>query len=232
MKHLSQEELVLFYYGEREEAGAHLAACEHCRHEYQALQRTLNAVDSLPIPERPEDYASLVWRRISPRLPARPRRGFWWSAPKWAIAAALLIGAFLLGRGVPRPGPTVAAGSPEKILLVAVGDHLERSQMVLAEIVNSSDPGKGKLDISYEQKLAEDLVETNRLYRVSADTNGDRATSVLLDDLERVLLEIAHSPAEVSGTQIEDLKRAIQDRSLLFKVRVYQTKIQERDKAI
>ena len=232
MKHLSPEELVLFYYGEHEDAGAHLGACEQCRHEYQALQRTLNAVDSLPIPDRPEDYASIVWKRIAPRLPARPRASYWWSAPKWAMAAMLLLGAFLLGRFAPHPVSRTPAGSAERVLLVAVGDHLERSQMILAEIVNSGDPGKGKLDISYEQKLAEDLVDTNRLYRVSADTNGDRPTAALLDDLERVLLEIAHSPSEVSGSQIGELKRAIQDKGLLFKVRVYQTKIQESDKAI
>lgn len=232
MKHLLPEEMVLFYYGERESAGAHLADCEQCRGEYQKLQRSLNAVDSLPVPERPEDYGSIVWKRIAPKLETKPKRWWSWSAaPRWAMAAMLVVGAFLLGRVMPRPHAPVPAGGAEKVLLVAVGDHLERSHLILAEIANS-DPGKGKLDISYEQKLAEDLVDSNRLFRLAADTNGDRATASLLDDLERVLLEIAHSPSEVSSPQIGELRKLIQEDGLLFKVRVYQTKIQESDKAI
>ena len=233
MNHLSQEDLVLFYYGELDKAGEHLNACEECRRDYQAVQRTLNAVDSLPVPERGQDYEKLVWQRSGPRLPVRPKRSFWWTVPKWAIAAVLVIGAFLLGRVAPRPGvPAAVPGGSNRVLLVAVGDHLERSKMVLAELVNSGDPGQGTLDISYEQKVAEDLVESNRLFRLSANTSGDRATASLLDDLERVLLEIAHSPTQVSGRQFEELKRDIQDQGLLFKVRVYQTQIRERDKKI
>jgi hypothetical protein len=148
------------------------------------------------------------------------------------VAAGLLLCAFYLGRTMQRPPASGGGAGAERILLVAVGDHLDRSQLVLAEIVNSNDPGKGKLDIRYEQKLAADLVDANRLYRATADSNGDRATSSLLDDLERVLVEIAHSPSDLSGPQFEELKRRIEDQNLLFKVRIYQTGIQEKDRMI
>jgi hypothetical protein len=234
MKHLSQEELILHYYGEQEVAAAHLSACEECRRGYQVLQRTLNAVDALPVPERAADYESQIWQRIEKRLPApRPKRSWWWAAPKWAAAAALVAVAFFVGRFVQRPTATARTGVPnERILLVAVGDHLERSQVVLAELANSEAQGAGKLDISYEQSTAKDLVESNRLYRQSANRAGDHATASLLDDLERVLLEIANSPAEVSEHQLDDLRREIKDEGLQFKVRVYQTHIQERDKTL
>jgi hypothetical protein len=238
MKHLTQEELVLFYYGEGEGAAAHLHECESCRREYQALQRTLNAVDSLPIPERVPGYEAQVWRRVSPKLPLRAKRSFWWRAPVWAVAAGLLIGAFFLGRVLPPDGfvskPVRQAANPnnERLLQAAVGDHLDRSQMVLREIVNSTNTVEGTRDISYEQQIAEDLVDANRLFRALADTTGDRATAALLDDLERVLLEVAHSPAQLSGYQFQDLKNTIEDQGLLFKVRVYQTQVQEREKTI
>ena len=237
MKHLTQEELVLFYYGEADGAAAHLHECETCRREYQTLQRTLNAVDSLPVPERGPGYEAQVWRHVSPKLPLRTKRSFWWGAPGWAIAALLVIGAFFLGRVMP-PGalmtPAQQAADPnaERLLQAAVGDHLDRSQMVLREIVNSTNTVEGTRDISYEQQIAEDLVDANRLYRASADTTGDRATAALLDDLERVLLEVAHSPSQLSGNQFQDLKNTIEDQGLLFKVRVYQTQIQEREKTI
>jgi hypothetical protein len=143
--------------------------------------------------------------------------------------AALVLAAFLAGRLSHRPGPSVASGDVrERILLVAVVDHLERSQMVLAELTNSPE-SKGKVDISDERLRAADLLEDNRLYRQTAHNTGDTAVAGVLDDLERVLIEIAHSPDEVSGPQLDDLRRDIEDRGLLFKVRVLGSQARQRE---
>jgi hypothetical protein len=239
MNHIGEEQLVLFYYGEAAESGAiesHLAECEACRDEFQALQRVLNTVDSAPVPERGPEYGSQVWQRIEKGVGRPPRRSFmhWWI---WAPAmAVLVIGAFLAGRLSYRaqlPGaPTTAAVSNqqirERILLVAVGDHLERSQMVLAELSNAPE-GKGKLDISDERQMATDLLDDNRLYRQTAASTGDKGVASVLDDLENVLMEIAHSPSEVSNQQLDDLRQQIQDRGLLFKVRVLGSQVREQE---
>ena len=99
--------------------------------------------------------------------------------------------------------------------------------MVLAELSNAPE-GKGRIDISDERQRAEELIEDNRLYRQTANSTGDKAVASVLDDLERVLIEIAHSPSEVSGEQYEDLRREIQDRGLLFKVRVLGSEMRDR----
>lgn len=228
MNHLSEEQLVLFYYGESGEAADienHLAGCEACRAGFRSLQLVLNTVDSAPVPERNAEYGQAVWQRIEGRLGARRRVSFrWWI---WAPAtAALVLSAFLAGRLSHRGEAPQAARSQqsnqqvrERILLVAVGDHLERSQMVLAELSNAPE-NQGKLDISDERQIAEELLNDNRLYRQTARTTGDAAVASVLDDLERVLLEIAHSPSEVSSGQLADLRRQIESRGLLFKVRV------------
>jgi len=240
MKHISEEQLVLFYYGESAETAgveSHMAECEACRQEFRALQLVLNTVDSAPVPERGPEYGSEVWQRVSKQLPVRRRRSSarWWI---WApVMAALVLGAFLAGRFSIRNGSvggptTVAVKSPssekirERILLVAVGDHLERSQMVLAELSNAPE---GKLDISDERKMAEDLLDDNRLYRQTARSTGDATVASVLDDLENVLLEIAHSPSEVSSSQLDDLRKQIEDRGLLFKVRVLGTRVREEE---
>jgi hypothetical protein len=143
----------------------------------------------------------------------------------------LIVGAFLAGRTWQKPAPRqVAVADPgvrERVLLVAVGDHLERSQMVLVELANAGAPAKGRLDISNEQRSAEDLLESNRLYRQTAATNGDVATAALLEELERVLLEIAHSPSEVSARQLEELRKQIEDRGILFKVKVFGSQVEQ-----
>jgi hypothetical protein len=231
--HVSEEQLVLFYYGESPEAAgieSHMAECEGCRSDFRALQLVLNSVDSAPVPERNGEYGKTVWSRLEKQLAIRKRRSFmqWWI---WAPAlAALLLTAFFAGRFSHKIDPQIATNQQirERILLVAVGDHLERSQMVLAELTNASD-GKGKLDISDERQVAEQLLDDNRLYRQTARSTGDTAVASVLDDLERVLLEISHSPSEVSNDQLDALRQEIESRGLLFKVRVLGSQVRQEE---
>jgi hypothetical protein len=239
-QHISQEELILHYYGEQgnSDAQKHLAQCESCRAEFRSLQRVLNTVDSLPVPERSGAYGSEVWRRVESRLGATTRTRWWtgWGIRGLALAAgmaAVMVLAFIAGRHESAPGSakSIAEGRQvrERVLLVAVGDHLERSQMVLAELANAGTPGKGRLDISYEQSTAHDLVESNRLYRMTAASAGDTATVSVLEELERVLLDVANGPSDVTSGQLEQLRRRIQDEGILFKVRVFASKMEQRE---
>jgi hypothetical protein len=231
--HISEEQFVLFYYGESAEAPeieGHMAACEACRANFRTLQLVLNTVDSAPVPERNGEYGKTVWGRLEKQLAGRKRRSLmrWWI---WAPAmAALLLTAFFAGRFSHRNDAQVATNQQirERILLVAVGDHLERSQMVLAELTNAAD-GKGKLDISDERQTAEQLLDDNRLYRQTARSTGDTAVASVLDDLERVLLEISHSPSEVSSDQLNELRQEIESRGVLFKVRVLGSHVRQEE---
>lgn len=246
MNHLSEEQLILHYYGEEGDALSsekHLEECFGCRELYGSLQRVLNVVDSLPVPERGPEYGSEVWRRIEHRVPAHRR---WLPAFEWRWAAAtaamagLLIAAFVAGRYYPRIYPQIAkrpqtqltaAADPEageRVLLVAVGDYLERSQMVLIELANA-DP-KGNLDISSEQERAASLVSESRLYRQTAEHTGDAAVANVLDELDRVLLDIAHGPSEVSPAELDDLRQKLKAEGILFKIRVLGSNVRTQEK--
>jgi anti-sigma factor RsiW len=234
MDHLSEEQFVLYYYGEGDDAAGvreHLDACEACRRGYAGLQRVLNTVNAAPVPDRAANYGAQVWRQLEPKLGARGRFGSRWLAPlrwptrHWAAAAsmaALVVAAFLAGRYYPKPQPVSQMASAgqvrERILLVAVGDHLERSQMVLVELVNAH-PGE-ELDISSEQERAGDLLAENRLYRQTAARSGDTRLAGVLDELEPVLLEIAHGPAHLSPQEADKLRGRIESDGILFKVQV------------
>ena len=130
----------------------------------------------------------------------------------------------------PNKGVTSAANVRERVLLVAVGDHLDRSQMVLAELSNAPD-GKGKIDISGEQQIAQDLLDDNRLYLQTAHSTGDTAVASVLDDLERVLLEVANSPSSVTPEQFDQLRQEITDGGLVFKVRIVGSQVRQRERA-
>ena len=236
--HLAEDQLTLLYYGETGDRAAtevHLAECLACREAYQSLQRVLNSVDSFPVPDRGENYGQEVWARIAPRLPRRSRWTAWLSPRRWAPLAglaALILLAFLAGRYTRmRPGGTTTASASQvrdRVLLVAVGDHLERSQMVLIEVANAA-PGS-EVDLTGEKLMAENLVDSNRLFRQTATATGETGVVSVLDDLERVLLDISHSPDTVSSVELKDLQERIQDQGLLFRVRVVGSQLRQRDR--
>lgn len=235
--HLTEEELILHYYGEEDEApdaAERLEECGECRALYGSLQTTLNVVDALPVPERDAEYGARVWRSIEGRLGGGPsawRRAFpFWPRQlpwRWAAAGAalagLLVTTFLAGRYYPisrRAAPVAQADSQagESVLLVAVGDYLDRSQMVLIELANANP--KKEMDISAEQERAHGLVSETRLYRQTAEHTGDAAVAGVLDQLERVLLDITHEPSRISPEELEKLRERLKSQGILFKIRV------------
>jgi hypothetical protein len=235
MNHLSEEQIVLHYYGDADAPGEierHLSACAECQAEFVRLQSMLRQIQPLEVPEPAASFEEKTWLNLRDRLPEKGGffRRLFTPQPKWAIAglmAVLVVGAFLAGRFWPRPQlpvtPTAAQVNPQKIVLVAVGDHLERSQMLLVEIMHNEDTGH--IDFSAEQQLARDLLDDNHLYRVSAQQVGDPQVARVLDQLGRVLAEIANGPAEVSPSDLQQVRHTIQSESLLFKVRVIQSEV-------
>ncbi|HEX8838654.1 MAG TPA: hypothetical protein VF748_17055 [Candidatus Acidoferrum sp.] len=245
MKHITEEELIAYKEGvaaQRAVIAQHLAACEECRAELERIEAVLAALDTLPVPSPGDDYGRHVWQQIAPRLPERPAR--WWQ--EWfetkrlaamGTLAAIMVAAFLLGRySKDRATPDVIANKEqirERVLVVAVGDHLNKSEMFLVELSNAQpNPSSEKLvNISAEQRRAEDLLEENRLYRQTALQEGDQVMASTLDELERFLLDVANSPDEITPAHLEKIRQKIEARGILFKVRVVGRELQERQKA-
>lgn len=237
--HLSEQELVLLYYGDgdnRAVCEAHLAECAACRAALAQLSDLLAAVKTSEAPEPLHGLEERLWRKLRPQLDAPPRRR-WFVFPvrQWVYAAgitAALALAFLAGRFSPQepsaPPTTVAAPGDvrERILLVTVADHLDRSQVMLLELLNAD--STGELDLSRERQRAAELVADNRLFRLAATRDGDAATASVLDDLERVLLEIGNAPDSLGADEFADWRQAIENKGLILKVRVLGSQARER----
>jgi hypothetical protein len=253
MKHPKEEDLIAYHDGEAAERptiAAHLADCQECRGELERIDALLAAVHNIAVPDPGEDYGQRVWQRIAPRLPEKRRR--WWSffteprqtswfEPKRLAAlggvAALVLAAFLAGRfTTPTKGPSPVADNRkvrERVLILAVGEHLGRSEMVLIELANAEpqSTNQKRVNISGEQRRAEDLLDENRLYRQTALQQGDTALAGVLDELERVLLDVAHSPKDVTPAQLEAIRQRIDAQGILFKVRVVGKELQQREES-
>jgi hypothetical protein len=266
VKHYSEEDLILHFYGERDrwatraghrrrqrEIEQHVDTCQDCSARYQSLTATLHLLDT-PTPDRGEQYGLEVWQRIRARLP-EPEASRWTVSMAWlrwsllerpAMAggiAMLIVAAFLAGRLWPQAGgsapapaaaPALASSKApdtdgkdgrQRILLTSVAEHLDRSERILTDIMNAPDGG----DISAEQRWARDLVSASRLYRQDAVDAGERSVAGVLDELERNLLEIVHSPSRVTAADLNDVRQRIDAAALLFKVRVLGDELRQRE---
>ena len=245
--HLSEDEFILHYYGEIDRADkaridAHLASCDDCRLAGEKLERVMRMVDSASPVEAPDGFERIAWARLEPHLDANPARGWrvlWF--PQWALAggvAALLVAAFWAGRmtgGDQAPAPlqagaaAVADVEPGSVLRTEVGAHLDRTQMMLVELANDS--GDEPAVFAGEQRRAADLVAVNRIIRQSAQQAGDGQIVDILEDLERVLLEIANAPANASSNELTDLQSRITQEDLLFRLRVIASEMRQRNQS-
>jgi hypothetical protein len=243
--HLTDDELVLHYYrelnaAEESRSAAHLAACHACQASFGRLERVLAAVEAAPEPVLPDGFERTVWARLEPSLAAE-RRGGWMTwfvlSPArlaWAAAVVVLVaGSFFAGRVTQRDAATPRTAATvedmrERILMSDLSEHLDRSQMMLVDLVSAD--GAGTMDITAERERAGDLVAANRLYRQTARTTGDAAMSELLDDLERVLVELAASPDQLTAADLEGVRQRIEAKGLLFKVRVLSSSVREKQK--
>jgi hypothetical protein len=241
MKHRTEAELIAYRDGatdERAAVAAHLNECTECREELARIEAVFAALDAMPIPDPGGHYEERVWQRIAPRL--GEKKTLWWEplfVPQRLAAlggiVALVILAFFAGRISRHTAPAQeqmdAAKVRERVLVVAVGDHLGRTEMVLMELENApAQKGEKTINISETQRRAEDLVEENRLYRQTALKAGDQAMASTLDELERVLLDIANSPDELTPAAFETIRKRIEAQGLLFKVRVVKQGLDER----
>lgn len=231
MKHLTPEQIVLHCYGdapEGEKIELHLQDCAQCREEFEKMKSFLAEIPATPVPEPPLYLEEKLWLNLRDQLRDEKRPG--WRAflnpSRWTAIGAmavLVIAAFLAGRFWPhqnvvqKPVESVQV-NPERVVLVAVGDHLERSQILLVEIMNA-DP-RDTADFAEERQQARNLLEDNRLYRESAQKTGKPAVANLLDELERVLTEVANSPAQMTTGDVMEIRRRIQSEDLLFKIHV------------
>jgi hypothetical protein len=249
--HATEEELILHFYGEPADDSRiadHVSTCGRCRQALDELRHVLALVETEPLPEPLAGLEQRVWARIAPEITTR--RASWLArfldvTPRWAIAggvAAIVIAAFVAGRAT-RPDsaspqdtrtPQIASGLPNEpndrnggLLSTAVGEHLDQSQMMLLELLNGDVVRTA--DIGSEQARARDLVAANRLFRHTTVRAGDEGVRELLDVLERVLIEIANAPPDVSARELAALRADIEQRGIIFRLRVVASEMRARE---
>jgi hypothetical protein len=259
--HLTDEELVQHFYGDgrledEPQVDAHLKACSTCEAAWSELSETLRLVDASEVPEPGPEFERVMWARVQQGLDRRPRVslfGTWLSKndtrgrfllPAAGLAAAVVVAVLVAGRFSPKGWQTTATAPPpavtsvtapdtrsrERVLLSALDSHFQQSEMLLVEVMNA--PAAGYDNFGFERETADDLLGSSRLYRATAELNGNVQFAQLLEDLESVLVEIARSPEKIDRKEFGALRARIDSDNLLFKVRAVSKQIQDRQRSL
>ena len=241
MKHITDEDLTLLYYGEHEDPAlaVTVAKSEELSARYDALCAELKLADAYQPPQRGDDYGAEVWQRISSRLDAEDirstgRLGGWVASlvqPRFSLAGALSIAlvavlAFTLGRNGGQEvinDPSAPTGAPPAMAMAdndsgrhlthTVSAHLEQVNLVLTQFVNTSETSANQTE------YATDMLVANRLYRQAAVQQGNHKLAAFLADLEPLLIELAYQAQSGSPATRERMQQEVKD-GLLFRVRV------------
>ena len=239
LRHLDEEALVLYRLGDDDEASRdatrrHLASCETCREQLEQIAEVLAVVSTSTPPAPPEGFERVMWARVSARLDAPRPSGWaaWLTGPRLAMAGgalAVVIASFVAGRWTREPAAVpvevLVKLAPETALLLATSDHFERAQMTLAEVLHAD---AGDSGLAAERARAADLVAASRLIRQSVSQAGDIGMADVLEDLERVLVEIANRADGWSPDELEAFKARLDEGGMLFRLRVVSAEMRER----
>ena len=241
-------------------AGVHLRECAECAAAFRVLESDLAAMRPVAVPDRDENYAERMWGRVESLLPANAasevaplrdahRRGLrdtppWgyrlWRGMAYAAGCAVLVaGAFYGGRiyeqrqhqkSVTQTANVHAPAAPPKVVVVVLGDHLDRSERLLVQLKHA-DAESPELVTPLRQE-ARELLAANHVFRDEAEKEGDPALTEALSHLDTLLNEVAYQQGRLDAAALERIKTEMNADGLLFEVRVLRSKNPHRTKTV
>jgi hypothetical protein len=245
MKHLTEEEMIAQVYGEGDTTTVewHLEGCAECSRAYAALESDLAEMKFAEPPELDAFYGERVWASLSGSLRAyEPRKRKWlggglWRGLSYAAACVLLLAfAFIGGRlweqkrahnaaainpQQKRP-PVVPVPQRERVVVVVLSDHLDRSERLLMELKHA-DAGSPEM-ISPLRDEARSLLAANHICRQHARPHDDPELATALDRLDHLLDELANQPGGLNMATLARLQDETNADGLLFEVRVLRSR--------
>lgn len=186
----------------------------------------------------PVDYGQKLWHKIADELesPIAPPENWWhklqsfllqpkYSLASFAMLGALVLAAFLLGRGYQSGG--LDRQLQEQLLAQNIQLHLTQSEIFLTQVSNSS--GTNNM-----QATAQRLLTSNRIFKQALSQHKGHFTQQILQNLEPVLLEYANKEYSPIHDQQSGFKWVGDNQSsdLLFQVKAMKQQLAQQNDII
>jgi hypothetical protein len=230
---------------EREETLAHLAQCARCRDEHDHLRAIVAALEEDPVraaePDVPLAFlVARVEREVEQVLVPRGRPRWWLVAVPAAaavLAAALIVPA-IVARLRPAPRAAQAEILPAEASPILTEDALARiernlarehaarylneaGEVLVAVAATGVDCNRAdeKLDVGKAPERSRELLERRALV-VRGGGEAVASARGVLDDVELTLRDVADLPSCVKRGDVERVRREVQERQLLMRIRL------------
>lgn len=235
----------------------HLRTCDTCRDAFQGMQHTVQQLPPSPDTVLPEAYweafSNNVIKQVAEkekslsvlpviqsrlqklRVAVTNRQLF----PRFGLAFALVCAGILIGRmwdGAVEPGSMIGIEPvPTEMITPAqlterTQRYLDRSSVLLLGLVNfdvtADDPAVIQMD--RKRVVAAELVNEARVLRADLNAGREQQLAQLIEDLERILLQIANLEAREDVPSIELIQRGVDHGSLLLKINLEQMRLEDR----
>jgi hypothetical protein len=208
---------------EPEKAGfeKHLRACPACSARFEGMTKIAALMQTAAAPVPGADFDK-SWRKITAALnPASSRQRYWMQMPRWLLVTAGFLAFFILGVAAARlyffPARTDSAAAFDAPFMYSARDYFVALQPVFAEFSNA--PDRDGFGATGEARIRL-LLGNLRLLRLRAERNRDSSLLRLLDDIELVLLEIAHlDRSDPENTRL--VGALIQNKGIPMKMKVF-----------
>jgi len=230
---------------EREETLAHIAECARCREEHEALRAIVAGMEQDPVrgadpPVPLAFFVARVEREVEQALVPRGRPRWWLLAVPAAaaiVAVAVLVPA-IVARLRPAPRAAQAEIPPAEASPLLTEDALARiernlarehaarylneaGEVLVAVAATGVDCNRAdeRLDVGSAPERSRELLERRALV-VRGGGEAVASARGVLDDVELALREVADLPSCVRRGDVERLRREVEERQLLMRIRL------------
>ncbi len=228
----------------------HVESCDACREALELGANTLSTIGKPVTPELPEHFWDGYWLRLTQKMDRNKTserrawsvelpeflRAQWSPILRLSAAAAVFVAGILISRvwWMPQQATQVAElpqPSPNyKVVPVdaRTDDLLSRSKVLLIGLNSLDTESVKEKEFSFapQRKASKELLAETAELRKSAGTNADQQFVELMNQLEIVLLQIAHLEAEHDINAVELVQTSIDREGLLLKINIEEMKRQ------
>jgi hypothetical protein len=230
---------------EREETLAHVAECPRCREEHAALRAVVAEMERDPLrdaePGVPLSFlVARVEREVEAALVPRGRPRWWLVAlpAAAAVLAVVVVAPRVVERFRPAPeaaraeipppeaGPLLTEDAIARIERNLAREHAARYLSEAGEVLVAvaatgvdCDRAEERLDVGRAPERSRELLE-RRTMVVSGGGEAVSSAQGVLDDVELALREVAELPECVRRRDVERVRREVEDRQLLMRIRL------------
>lgn len=243
-----EDRLYEFYKGELPEkeyrhVEVHLASCDRCAKAAAEIRELLSAVpisSSKPSEKRPEQFWNSFAFNVNNRILREERNTqiqkislaeYLRSVLVYRPRALVTIGVglavvALIVFTVPQRSPVDAGREQTAIGLeeshppavqTRLGQYLRKSQILMVGLMNMKPANGDHVDLSVERSISRELIEEARYLR---EQELDERAQRLIQDMQKILLELANIEEQHDLPEVEILRAGIRQENLLFKLRM------------